>query len=312
MKRKVVLTCAVTGDGPIHPKYPDYPVSAKQIAQACIDAAEAGASVVHIHGRDPKTGIGDRSPEVFREIVERVRERNSDVVVNLTTGMGATFVPDPENEAIAHSTTDVASAEERVRHVLQNYPEICTLDATTMNLEGGIAGAPDCIFMNTPGKLRRMADLIRSAGCKPELEVFNPGDILLARRLVEDGHINGPPLFQICLGVKWSAPADVKTIVYMKDLLPKDAIWSAFGISRYQMEIVALSTILGGHCRVGLEDNIYLERGVFATNRQLVERAVRIIADLGCEVATPAEARDIFRLGSQNQRNLKGISIDER
>ena len=296
MKRKVVLTCAVTGDGPIHPKYPDYPVTPKQIAAACVEAAAAGASVVHIHGRDPKTGIGDRSPGVFREIVERVRERETNVIINLTTGMGATFVPEPGNEALAHATTDVASAEDRVGHVLENRPEICTLDATTMNLEGGIAGAPDCIFMNTPGKLRRMAELIRNASCKPELEVFNPGDILLARRLVDDGYIDAPPLFQICLGVKWSAPADVKTLVYMKDLLPPNAVWSAFGISRYQMEIVALSTMMGGHCRVGLEDNIYLERGVFATNAQLVERAARIIADLGCQVATPDEARATFAL----------------
>lgn len=298
MKRKVVLTCAVTGDGPIHPRYPNYPVTAEQIAKACLDAAAAGASVVHIHGRDPETGLGDRSPAVFREIVDRVRAKNSQVVINLTTGMGATFVPDPANEALAHPATDVGSAEDRVRHVLENRPEICTLDATTMNLEGGIAGAPDCVFMNTPGKLRRMADLMRQAATKPEIEVFNPGDILLARKLIDDGHIDNPPLFQICLGVKWSAPADVKTLVYMRDLLPPNAVWGAFGVSRYQMEIVALSTVMGGHCRVGLEDNIYLERGVFATNAQLVERATRIINDLGCQVARPDEARDIFALSS--------------
>ncbi|QRM57038.1 3-keto-5-aminohexanoate cleavage protein [Sinorhizobium sp. BG8] len=294
MKRKVVLTCAVTGDGPIHPKYPNYPVTAEQIAAACIEAAAAGASVVHIHGRDPETGIGDRSPAVFRAIVEEVRKHNPDVLINLTTGMGATLVPDPADEGRAHPTTDVGTAAERVGHVMELRPQICTLDATTMNLEGGIAGAPDCVFMNTPGKLRDMAEMIREAGVKPEIEVFNPGDILLARRLVEQGHIDEPPLFQICLGVKWSAPADLKTLLYMKDLLPPNAVWSAFGISRWQMEIVAASTILGGHCRVGLEDNIYLERGVFATNAQLVERARRIISDLGCEVATPKEAREIL------------------
>ncbi|KGJ01413.1 3-keto-5-aminohexanoate cleavage protein, partial [Paracoccus versutus] len=278
MKRKIVLTCAVTGDGPIHPRFPNYPVTPAQIADACIEAADAGASVVHIHGRDPETGLGNRSPEVFREIVQRVRERNDRVVINLTTGMGATFVPDPADEALAHPTTDVASAVERVGHVLENRPELCTLDVTTMNLEGGIAGAPDCIFMNTPGTLNRMAQLIREGGVKPEIEVFNPGDILLARRMIEQGLIDPAPLFQICLGVKWSAPADAKTLIYMKELLPEGASWSAFGISRWQMDIVALSTILGGHCRVGLEDNIYLERGVFATNGQLVERASRIIA----------------------------------
>ncbi|WP_437883106.1 3-keto-5-aminohexanoate cleavage protein [Pseudomonas sp. LRF_L74] len=297
MKRKVVLTCAVTGDGPLHPKYPDYPITPEQIANACLEAARAGASAVHIHGRDPHTGLGNRSPEIFREIVERVRAENSEIVINLTTGMGGTFVPHPDNEALAHPTTDVASAEDRVRHVLENRPEICTLDATTMNLEGGIAGAPDCVFMNTPGKLRDMAALIREAGVKVEIEAFNPGDILLARKMIEDGQIDAPPLFQLCLGVKWSAPADVKSLVYMKDLLPADALWSAFGVSRNQMPMVALSTMMGGHCRVGLEDNIYLERGVFATNGQLVERAARIIRDLGCEVATPDEAREIFGLG---------------
>ena len=299
MKRKVVLTCAVTGDGPIHPKYPHYPVTPGQIAEACIDAARAGASVVHIHGRDPATGLGDRSPAVFRDIVAAVRDRNPDVLINLTTGMGATFVPDPADESRAHPTTDIGTAAERVGHVAELRPAICTLDATTMNLAGGIAGAPDCIFMNTPGKLRDMAEMIRQANVKPEIEVFNPGDILLARRLIEQGHIDEPPLFQLCLGVKWSAPADIKTLLYMKELLPANAIWSAFGISRWQMDIVATSTILGGHCRVGLEDNIYLERGVFATNAQLVERARRIIEDLGCEVATPDEARDVLALGGR-------------
>lgn len=306
MKRKIVLTCAVTGDGPIHPRFPNYPVTPAQIADACIEAADAGASVVHIHGRDPETGLGNRSPEVFREIVQRVRERNDRVVINLTTGMGATFVPDPADEALAHPTTDVASAVERVGHVLENRPELCTLDVTTMNLEGGIAGAPDCIFMNTPGTLNRMAQLIREGGVKPEIEVFNPGDILLARRMIEQGLIDPTPLFQICLGVKWSAPADAKTLIYMKELLPEGASWSAFGISRWQMDIVALSTILGGHCRVGLEDNIYLERGVFATNGQLVERAARIIADLGCEVATPDEARAILGLDALAEKRLAG------
>lgn len=296
MKRKVVLTCAVTGDGPIHPKYPSYPVTPEQIARNCLDAAAAGASVVHIHGRNPETGEGDRSPAVFREIVERIRAENTDVLINLTTGMGATFVPDPQDEGRAHPSTDVASAAERVRHVQDMRPEICTLDTTTMNLEGGIAGAPDCIFMNTPGTLAKMADLIRAAGTKPEIEAFNPGDILLARDLMEKGHIDTPALFQICLGVKWSAPADAQTLLYMKSLLPDGAVWSAFGISRHQMPMVALSTILGGHCRVGLEDNIYLERGVFATNVQLVERASRIIRDLGCEVATPDQAREILGL----------------
>ncbi|MCO6057505.1 3-keto-5-aminohexanoate cleavage protein [Pseudomonas sp. MOB-449] len=300
MKRKVVLTCAVTGDGPLNPKYPDYPITPEQIARNCLDAAAAGAAIVHIHGRNPETGLGDRNPALFKEIVERIRAENTNVLINLTTGMGGTFVPEPHNEALAHSTTDVGTAAERVRHVFDNRPDICTLDATTMNLEGGIAGAPDCVFMNTPGKLRDMATLIRETSTKIEVEAFNPGDILLARKLIEDGYIDAPPLFQLCLGVKWSAPADVKSLVYMKDLLPENAIWSAFGVSRFQMQMVALSTILGGHCRVGLEDNIYLERGVFATNAQLVERASQIIRNLGCEVATSDEAREIFVLAGNS------------
>lgn len=296
MKRKVVLTCAVTGDGPLNPKFPDYPITPEQIARDCLAAAKAGAAIVHIHTRNAETGLGDRTPALFREVVERIRAVNTDVVINLTTGMGATFVADPQDESRAHPTTDVASAEDRVRHVFENRPEVCTLDATTMNLEGGIAGAPDCVFMNTPGKLKAMGALIREYGVKPEIEVFNPGDILLARNLVENGYIDEPPLFQLCLGVKWSAPADAKSLVYMRELLPENAIWSAFGVSRFQMQMVALSTIMGGHCRVGLEDNIYLERGVFATNAQLVERASRIIRELGCDVATPDEAREIFGL----------------
>jgi uncharacterized protein (DUF849 family) len=299
MKRKVVLTCAVTGDGPLNPRYPDYPITPKQIAEASLEAAEAGASAVHIHGRNAETGIGDRSPHIFREIVSRIREKNSDLVINLTTGMGALLIPDPNNEAIALPESDMATADDRLRHVQELRPDICTLDVTTMNLDGGIAGAPSCVFMNTPGTLRRMADLAKIAGARPEIEVFNPGDIRLANHLIEEGHIESPPLFQICLGVRWSAPADVKTLVYMRDLLPKDSIWSAFGISRHQMEIVALSSVIGGHCRVGLEDNIYLERGVFATNGQLVERARTIIEAVGCSVATPGEAREIFGVKRQ-------------
>ncbi|HKS15494.1 MAG TPA: 3-keto-5-aminohexanoate cleavage protein [Pseudomonas sp.] len=306
MKRKVVLTCAVTGDGPLNPKFPDYPITPEQIARNCLDAAKAGAAIVHIHGRNPQTGLGDRSPAIFQEIVERIRAENTDVVINLTTGMGGTFVPEPENEALAHPSTDVGSALERVAHVRGNRPEMCTLDITTMNLEGGIAGAPDCVFMNTPGKLKDMAHLIKEYGTRPELEVFNPGDILLARKMMEDGHIDSPALFQLCLGVKWSAPADARTLVYMRDLLPENATWSAFGVSRFQMQMVALSTVMGGHCRVGLEDNIYLERGVFASNVQLVERASRIIRDLGCDVATSDEAREIFGLagGTAYQQSL--------
>lgn len=296
MGHKTVLTCAVTGDGPLHPRFPDYPITPRQIAAASLEAAEAGASIVHIHARNPETGIGDRSPALFKEIVERIRERNEDVVINLSAGMGATFLPDPENESVALPESDVAPADERLLHVAGNLPEICTLDVTTMNMDGGIAGAPSCVYMNTPTTLRKMAAGIRRLGVRPEIEVFNPGDILLARRLIEEGLIDEPPLIQLCLGVKWSAPADVKTLVYMRDLLPENAIWSAFGVSRNQMPIVAMTAAMGGNCRVGLEDNIYLERGVFATNGQLVDRAISIIEGVGNAVASPSEAREILGL----------------
>ena len=301
MKQKIVLTCAVTGDGPLHPDFPDYPITPRQIAEASLEAADAGASIVHVHARNPETGMGDRSPDLFQEIVDRIRELNSEIILNLTTGMGASLIPDPDNEAVALPESDVATAEDRIRHVKENNPEICTLDVTTMNMDGGIADAPSCVYMNTPGKLRKMASMIREFGVRPELEVFNPGDILLARKLIDEGLIDEPPLFQLCLGVRWSAPADMRTLLYMRDLLPENAIWSAFGVSRSQMPIVAMTAALGGNCRVGLEDNIYLERGVFATNGQLVEKARSIIEGIGAEVASPEDARSLLNLNEITQ-----------
>jgi uncharacterized protein (DUF849 family) len=298
VKRKVILTCAVTGDGPIHPKYPDYPVTPRQIADACADASSAGASAVHIHARDPMTGAGSRDPELFKEIVDRVRDSDEDPVINFSAGVGATYVPDPENESVGLSNSDMAPADVRLEHVAAHRPDICSLDVTTFNMEGGIAGAESCVYMNTTRTLRSMANTIRELGVRPEIEVFSPGDILLAKQMIGEGLLAQPPLFQICLGVKWAAPADVDTLIYMRNLLPEAAHWACFGISRHQMPFVGLSTILGGHCRVGLEDNVYLERGVFATNGQLVERARTIIESLGASVATPAEAREIYGLRS--------------
>lgn len=294
VKRKVILACAVTGDGPLNPRYPDYPISPAQIADASISSLEAGASSVHIHARDPQSGGSSRDPVLFREIVGRIREKHPHALINLSTGMGATFIPDPNDEARAHAGTDMAPAEDRVRHVANERPDICTLDVTTLNLDGGIAEVQSCVFMNTTKTLRKMAALIKALGVRPELEAFAPGDILFGRQLMEEGLIEPPALFQICMGVKWGVPASAETLLYMKSLLPPGAVWAAFGISRFQMQAVALSTILGGHCRVGLEDNIYLERGVFATNEQLVARARGIIEALGCDVATPEEAREIL------------------
>jgi uncharacterized protein (DUF849 family) len=296
MKRKVVLTCAVTGDGPLNPKFSNYPISPKQIAQDCLDAAYAGASIVHVHARDPETGNGSREIALFREIMHRIRETNGEVIINYSAGMGATYVPDPSNEAIGGPGTDMGDPIGRLAHVKADRPEICTLDVTTMNLEGGIAGAEACVYMNSTRTLRTMASEIKALGVKPEIEVFNPGDILFARKLLEDGLLQMPAMFQLCLGVRWSAPADMASLLYMKGLLPDGVNWSAFGVSRHQMPMVAMSTILGGNCRVGLEDNIYLDRGVFATNARLVERANSIITSLGCDVATPKEARAILSI----------------
>lgn len=299
MKRKVILTCAVTGDGPLNPKFPNYPITPEQIARDCAEAASAGASIVHVHVRDPQTGLGSRDVKLFSELKTRIRDKNDNVVLNFSAGMGATYVPSEDNEAIGGEGTDMASPTDRLAHVRAEMPEICTLDVTTLNLEGGIGGAEACVYMNTTRTLRAMASQIKELGVRPEIEAFNPGDVMFARQLVEQGLIEKPAMFQLCLGIRWGVPADMSSLLYMKSLVPEGANWSAFGISRHQMEVVAMSTILGGNCRVGLEDNIYMERGVFATNAKLVERAVTIITALGCDVATPDEARAILQLGQR-------------
>lgn len=302
MKRKVLLTCAVTGDGPLHPKYEDYPITPEQIADASIEAANAGASIVHIHARDPDTGMGSRDTALFAEIVSRIRDVNDQIIINLSAGMGASFIPDPDDESKALPESDIGTAHERLEHVRDCLPDICTLDVTTMNMDGGIANAPSCVYMNTPGTLKKMATEIRELGVRPEVEAFNPGDILLAKHLIDEGYLDKNPMMQLCLGVKWSAPADPKTLTYMCELLPEECSWSAFGVSRMQMPIVAMSAVMGGNCRVGLEDNIYLEKGVFATNGQLVDRARGIIENLGQTIATPQDAAEMLNL-----RNYKEI-----
>ena len=300
MKRKVVLTCAVTGDGPLNPKFPNYPIMPEQIARDSAEAASAGASIVHVHVRDPQTGLGSRDVRLFSELKSRIRDKNDKVVLNFSAGMGATYVPSGENEAVGGAGTDMATATDRLAHVRAEMPEICTLDVTTLNLEGGIGGAEACVYMNTTRTLREMASQIKALGVRPEIEAFNPGDMMFARQLVDQGLIDKPAMFQLCRGVRWGVPADMNSLLYMKSLVPEGANWAAFGISRHQMEVVAMSTILGGNCRVGLEDNIYLERGVFATNAKLVERAVTIINALGYDVATSDEAREILQLTRHN------------
>jgi uncharacterized protein (DUF849 family) len=294
MKRKIVLTCAVTGNAPLNPKYPyEYPVTPKQICEAVAEAASAGASVAHIHVRDPESGSGSRDVALFKEVVDRIRQRGINIVINLTAGMGALFLPDPKDEGRALPESDLIGAEERVEHLVECLPEIASLDVTTGNqMEGDF----EFVYLNTTRTLREMARRFQALGVKPELEAFQAGDVLFANQLVKEGLIDGPSLYQFVLGVKWGAPADPETVLYMRNLLPRDAIWGAMGIAQLQFPMAAQSLLAGGNVRVGLEDNLYLERGVFATNGQLVERAAGLIDSLGCDVASPAEAREMLDL----------------
>ena len=294
MSKKTILTCAVTGGAPYNKKHPSMPVTPKQIADACIEAASAGASIVHIHVRDPETGEGNRDRAHFREVVDRVRQTGTDIVLNLTCGMGAYFLPDPENEGHMLPGSDVVGVDERVAHVEELLPEIATLDVVTNNQ---VEGPTEYIYFSPTHTLRAMAKRFQAAGVKPELEVFGPGDILFGNKLVEEGLIDGPPMMQMVLGVQWAAPHGVETILYQKSLMAPGTIWGAFGIGREQMPMLAHTLLLGGNIRVGLEDNLYMSRGVWATNGQLVERAYTLVNAVGgYEVATPAETREILKL----------------
>lgn len=293
--KKVIITCAVTGNAPFNRQHPAFPVTPAEISAACVEAARAGASIVHVHVRNPATGEGSRDPRLFKETVDRLRDTGTDVVINLTAGLGAFLLPDPTNESRALPESDVASVDERMEHLELCRPEIASLDITTGNQ---VEGTLEFVYLNTTRTMRAMAKRFRDLGIKPELETFSAGDVEFGKALVQEGLITDPPLFQFVLGVKWGAPADPKSILYMRDLLPPGAVWAALGTGRLQMPIAAQVALLGGNVRVGLEDNLYLRRGVFATNGQLVERAKNILECLGYETATPAEARRILRLGA--------------
>lgn len=295
MNRDVIITCAVTGAADTVGKHPDMPVTPEQIANAAIEAAKAGAAITHIHVRDPETGQGSRDPALFREVVERVRDSDTDVVINLTAGMGGDlYFGPPENPMAFGNATDIASAEDRVVHVKELLPEICTLDCGTFNF-----GEGNYVAVNTVDTLRDMAKRMKSFGVKPEVEVFDFGNLWFAKTLLEEGLLDPPPLYQLCLGIPYGAEANTATMKGMVDNLPEGAIWAGFGISRMQMPMVAQAMLLGGHVRVGLEDNLYLDRGVLATNGQLVERAAEIITRLGGRVQTPEEARKTLGLNKQ-------------
>ena len=288
MQRKVMIACAVTGSADTPGKNPAVPVTPAQIAQSAIDAAKAGAAIVHIHVRDPQTTRPSMDTALYREVAERIRASGTDVLINLTTGPGARFMPGADDPWKPGPATNLKNPTERVKHVVEIRPEICSLDMGSMNM-GSYA------FVNTQGYLEAMAVAIRDAGIIPELEVFETGHLLLAKRLIETGHIKPPGMFQICLGISWGQPATTEAMTYMRSLLPANAPWFAFGISLHQFPMVAQTVLLGGHVRVGLEDNIYLGKGQLApSNAALVEKAVKIVEILGDHVATPADARQIL------------------
>ena len=282
---KTLITCAVTGNLVKPEQTPHLPITPVQIADECLASAEAGAAQVHIHVRHPETGKPSMEVELYREVVDRIRRENRELIVNLTTGPGGRFIPSEDDPKIAAPGTTLLPPEKRVEHIALIRPDVCSLDLNTMN------SGPD-VVMNTPKNVRRMAKVMREAGVKPELEIFDSGDINLALDLIADGTLDGPAMWTFVLGVKYGFAPTPETLLYARNMLPRGAFWSAFGIGRMEFPIVAQAWLMGGHVRVGMEDNIYLERGVLAeSNAQLVAKARDIIVSLGGEVASAREAR---------------------
>ncbi|MET9514588.1 3-keto-5-aminohexanoate cleavage protein [Streptomyces sp. NPDC002994] len=286
MNEEVIITCALTGAGDTVRKSPHVPVSPEQIARSAVEAAEAGAAVVHIHVRDPETGAPSRDPRLYREVVERIKETGTDVVINLTAGMGGDLVIDPDEPLRHLPGTDLVSGLDRLPHVEDLLPDICTLDCGSLNFGDG-----SNLYVSTPDMLRTGARRIQELGVRPELEIFDTGQLWFAKQLLTEGLLDDPTVFQLCMGIPWGAPADPGVLQSMVNMLPENAQWASFSLGRMQMPWVAQSILLGGHVRVGLEDNLYLGKGNKATNAQLVERAVTITESLGARVATPDDAR---------------------
>ena len=295
MADPTIISCAVTGNITTTEQTPYLPVTPEQIANACIEAARAGAAIAHIHVRHPD-GRPSMELKHYREVVERLRAADEDVVINLTTGPGQRFVPSEHDPKVAAPGTTLMRPEPRVAHVAELRPELCSLDLNTMY-------SGSSVVINTPANLAIMADMIREAGVKPELEVFDSGDIQLGNHFIQQGRLDPSSLFQIVLGVRYGAIATPETLMYMKSLLPAGAPWSAFGVGRWEFPMLAQTWLLGGHVRVGLEDNIYIEKGVLAeSNAVLVGKAVRIVGELGGTIATPAQAREMLGLKKQPPR----------
>jgi uncharacterized protein (DUF849 family) len=292
LNRNVIVTCAVTGSGDSVGKHPAIPVTPAEIATAAIEAAKAGAAIAHIHVREPDTGQYSRRPELFREVVDRIRDSDTDIILNLTTGMGGDLFLGPDDDPLAlRDYTDCVGQLERMQHVEQLLPEICSMDCGSFNYDEGAY-----VYISTPGMLRLGARRLQEIGVKPELEVFDLGHLSFARKLLAEGLLEAPPLFQICLGIRWGADADTRNFQTMVDQLPAGSNWAGFGVGSLEMPMVAQAVLLGGNIRVGLEDNLYLEKGVFATNAQLVDKAITIVQLLGGDIQTPAEARQSLGL----------------
>ncbi|TNF87169.1 MAG: 3-keto-5-aminohexanoate cleavage protein [Gammaproteobacteria bacterium] len=292
MNMNPFITCAVTGSGGTQDRSPHVPRSPEQIAASALDAARAGAAVVHCHVREPDTGAPSRRVELYREVAERIRDSDTDVVLNFTAGMGGDMVfGDVENPLPLKEGTDMAGATERVAHVAECLPEICTLDCGTMNF-----AEADYVMTNTPGMLRAMGQMMTDLGVRPEIEVFETGHLWFARQLVEEGIIRDPVMIQMCMGIPWGAPDDLNTFMAMVNNTPPGWTYSAFSIGRNEMPYAAAAVLAGGNVRVGLEDNLWLKKGELATNAQLVEKAATIVTNMGCTLMTPAEVREKLQL----------------
>ena len=293
MREKVFITAAITGSGNTQDRSALVPRSPEQIADAAIAAAKAGAAIVHCHVRDPESGAPSRLRSLYREVTDRIRQSDTDMALNLTAGMGGDLVFGPVDAPLPlrDKATDMAGAAERVAHIAECRPEICTLDCGTMNF-----AEADYVMTNTPGMLRAMAGMMQEIGVRVEVEAFDTGHLWLAKQLVKEGLITDPVLVQLCMGVPWGAPDDLNTFMAMVNNVPDDWVFSAFSLGRHQMPYVAAAVLAGGNVRVGLEDNLYLERGVLATNAQLVDKAASLIEKMGVELMSPQQVRDELRL----------------
>ncbi len=292
MNRNVIITCAVTGAGETADKSEHVPVTPKQIAESALEAAHAGAAVVHCHVRDPNTGKGSRNPDYYEEVVDRIRQKDSEVIINLTAGMGGDLVIGPgENPMNFGEGTDLVGAKARLEHVERIRPDICSLDCGSLNF-----GNSNEVYVSTPEMLREMTQKVRSLGVRPELEIFDTGNLWFAETMISEGLIDPPFWIQLCLSIPYGTPLDIGILYAMVNRLPAETEFTSFGLGAMQMPMVAQSVMLGGHVRVGLEDNLYLEKGVLASNADLVDKAVKIIELMGASVQSPDEARKTLNL----------------